>query len=169
VLIYPKKFIVYKLKPIFINLSYLLLSCLLVSCYKKEETLYRWGSFSSWEWKTIGDKNKNPQYKGEVKRKYFIFGDYILEGSGTLNVPNGEKYVGEFKDGKYNGQGIVTIPDGSKYAGEWKNGNFNGQGTYTFSNGGSFVGFWKDSAPWNISGYNEKGEFVNYVEGKKIK
>ena len=134
------------MKPIFINLSYLLLSCLLVSCYKKEEILYRWGTFSSWEWKTIGDKNINPHYKGEVKRKYFLFGDYILEGSGTLNVPNGEKYVGE-----------------------WKNGNFNGQGTYTFSNGGSFVGFWKDSAPWNISGYNEKGEFVNYVEGKKTK
>ena len=94
----------------------------------------------------MGDKNKNPQYKGEVKRDYIIFGDYIIEGSGSLTVPRGEKYVGEFKDGKYNGQG-----------------------TYTFSNGGSFVGLWKDSAPWNISGYNEKGEFVKYVDGKEIK
>ena len=53
--------------------------------------------------------------------------------------------------------------------GEWKDGKYNGQGTYTFSNGGSFVGLWKDSAPWTISGYNEKGEFVNYVNGKEIK
>jgi len=88
---------------------------------------------------------------------------------GSLVVPNGEKYVGEFKDGKRHGQGKVTIPNGSKYEGEWKDDEFNGQGKYTFSNGGSFVGLWKDSVPWNITGYNEKSEFVKYVEGKKIK
>ena len=157
------------MKHLLIILSFLLLSSLLVSCDEKEETLYRWETSSGWEWKTTGDKNKNPQYKGEVKREYIVFGDYIIEGLGSLTVPSGEKYVGEFKDGKYNGQGIETIPNGSKYEGEWKDGKFNGQGTYTFSNGGSFVGLWKDSAPWNISGYNEKGEFVKYVDGKKIK
>ena len=157
------------MKPIFINLSYLFLSCLLVSCYKKEETLYRWETSSVWEWKNSGDKNKNPQYKGEVKRQYIVFGYYIIEGLGSLVVPNGEKYVGEFKDGKRHGQGKVTIPNGSKYEGEWKDDEFNGQGKYTFSNGGSFVGLWKDSVPWNITGYNEKSEFVKYVEGKKIK
>ena len=77
--------------------------------------------------------------------------------------------MGQFKDGKRHGQGTVTIPNGSKYEGEWKDNEFNGQGTYTFSNGGSFVGLWKDSVPWNITGYNEKREFVEYVEGKKIK
>ena len=117
----------------------------------------------------MGDKNKNPQYKGEVKREYIIFGDYILEGSGSLIVPNGERYAGGFKDGQYSGQGKVILPNGNKYKGEWKDGNFNGQGTYTFSNGGSFSGLWRDSAPWNISGYNEKGEFTNFVDGKKKK
>ena len=157
------------MKHIFINLSFLLLSSLLGSCDNKEEILYRWETSSGWEWKIAGDKNKNPQYKGEVKREYLIFGDYIPEGSGSLNVPNGEKYVGEFKDGKKSGQGKETIPNGSEYEGEWRDGNFNGQGTYTFSKGGSFVGLWKDSAPWKISGYNEKGEFINYVDGKEIK
>tara|TARA_B100000686_G_C16547751_1_gene840831 strand:+ start:198 stop:671 length:474 start_codon:yes stop_codon:yes gene_type:complete len=157
------------LNHIVINISCLLLFSLLVSCNKKEETLYRWGTSSGWEWKTIGDKNKNPEYRGEVKREYLIFGNYILEGSGILTVPYGEKYVGEFRDGKYDGQGTEIFPNGSKYEGEWKDGNFNGQGKYTFSNGGSFVGLWKDSAPWNISGYNEKGEFVNYVNGKEKK
>jgi len=128
------------------TLTFLLLSSLLFSCNKKEETLYKWETSSGWEWKTMGDKNKIPQYKGEIKREYIIFGDYILDGSGSLIFPSGVRYVGEFKDGKYNGQG-----------------------TYTFSNGGSFVGLWKDSTPWNISGYNEKGEFVNYVDGKKNK
>ena len=115
----------------------------------------------------MGDKNKNAQYKGEVKREYIIFGDYIPEGLGSLIVPKGERYLGEFKEGKYNGKGTEFFPNGSKYEGNWKYGNFNGQGTYTFSNGKSFFGVWKDSAPWNISGYNEKGEFVNYVDGKK--
>ena len=157
------------MRQILIHLTLLILSSILFSCIKKEETLYRWETSSGWDWKTTGNKNKNSQYKGEVKRKYIIFGDYILEGSGSLIVPNGERYVGEFKGGKYNGQGTEIIPNGNKYEGEWKDGNFNGHGTYTFSNGGSFVGLWKDSVPWNISGYNEKGEFVKYVDGKEIK
>ena len=156
------------MKHILIIVSFLLFSSLIASCDKKKEILYRWETSSGWEWKTMGDKNKNPQYKGEVKREYIIFGGYILEGSGTLTVPNGEKYVGEFKEGKFHGKGTETIPNGSKYEGEWRDGKFNGKGTYTFSNGGSFAGLWKDSAPWNISGYNEKGKFVKYVDGKKI-
>ena len=154
---------------ILIIFSFLLIFSILVSCYKKEETLYRWETSNGWEWKNSGDKNKNTQYIGEVKKKYIVFGDYILEGLGSLTVPNGEKYVGEFKDGKRHGQGTVTIPNGTKYEGEWKDDEFNGQGTYTFYNGGSFVGLWKDSVPWNITGYNEKREFVKYVKGKKIK
>ena len=157
------------MRHILIIFSFLLIFSILVSCYKKEETLYRWETSSGWEWKNSGDKNKNPQYKGEVKREYIVFGDYIIEGLGSLTVPNGEKYVGEFKDGRRHGQGTVSIPNGSKYEGEWKDDEFNGQGKYTFSNGGSFVGLWKDSVPWNITGYNEKREFVKYVEGKKIK
>jgi len=157
------------MRNILIIFSFLLIFSILVSCYKKEETLYRWETSNGWEWKNSGDKNKNPQFKGEVKRKYLVFGDYILEGLGSLTLPNGEKYVGEFKDGKRYGKGTVTIPNGSMYKGEWKDDEFNGQGTFTFSNGGSFVGLWKESFPWNITGYNEKREFVKYVKGKKIK
>ena len=157
------------MKQLLIIFSILLLYPLLISCDKKKEILYRWETSSGWEWRTKGDKNTNPQYKGEVKREYIIFGDYIIEGSGSLTFPHGEKYVGEFKEGKYNGLGTETIPNGSKYEGEWKDGEFNGQGKYTFSNGESFVGSWKDNAPWNTSGYNEKGELVKFMDGKKIK
>ncbi len=34
----------------------------------------------------------------------------------------GDKYVGEFKDGKRNGQGTATSADGRKLIGEWKDG-----------------------------------------------
>ena len=72
------------MKHLLIIFSILLLSSFLTSCDKKEETLYQWKTSSGYEWKTIGDKNNHPQYKGEVKREYIIFGDYIREGVGSL-------------------------------------------------------------------------------------
>ena len=125
-------------------LSLLLLSSFLTSCEKKEETLYRWKTSSGWEWKTMGDKNNNPQYKGEVKREYILFGDYIIEGLGSLTDPDGSKYVGEWKDGKYNGQGTITYPSGWKYVGEFKDGNL-----------------------WNVNVHNENRKAIGrYVNGE---
>ena len=63
---------------------------------------------------------------------------------GTVTFTNGDKYVGEFKDGKKNGQGTYTWPDGDKYVGEHKDGKKNGQGTYTFASGNKYVGEYKD-------------------------
>jgi len=34
---------------------------------------------------------------------------------GTETFPSGNKYVGEFKDGKRNGQGTFTFANGDKY------------------------------------------------------
>ena len=52
----------------------------------------------------------------------------------------GDKYVGEYKDGYFNGQGTYTYANGDKYVGEWKNDKKNGQGTWTDTNGNKFVG-----------------------------
>ena len=87
------------MKHLLILISILLLSSFLTSCEKNEETLYRWETSSGWEWKTMGDKNNNIYYQGEVKREYILFGDYILEGLGSKTYPDGDKYVGEWKDG----------------------------------------------------------------------
>ena len=35
---------------------------------------------------------------------------------------NDGKYVGKIENGKPNGHGTLTSPDGNKYVGEWKNG-----------------------------------------------
>ena len=66
----------------------------------KGETLYRWVTTSGVVWKGFGDKDTNPKYKGEVKREYIIFGDYIREGVGSLTYSDGDKYEGEWKDEK---------------------------------------------------------------------
>ena len=177
------------MKHLLIILSILLLSSFLTSCEKKEETLYQWETPSGYEWKTIEDKNNNPQYKGEVKREYIIFGDYIREGVGSLTYSdgdkyegkwkdgkkhgqgtftwsNGNKYVGEFKNGTQNGLGSLTYPDGSKYVGEYKDGKLNGQGTFTLSDGRKYVGEWKNKEKWNGIGYDKNGDFVvRFVNG----
>ena len=54
-------------------------------------------------------------------------------GQGTETFPDGDKYVGGFKDGGYHGQGTITYPDGSKQEGNWKGGELTGnQTTLTF-------------------------------------
>ena len=63
---------------------------------------------------------------------------------GTFTFPNGEKYVGEFRDEKYHGQGTYTFPSGEKYVGEYRDGKHHGQGTHTFPNGQIYVGEHRD-------------------------
>ena len=45
---------------------------------------------------------------------------------GTLTYPDGNKYVGEFKDGKKHGQGTWTFADGRVLKGTFRNDEFLG-------------------------------------------
>ena len=72
-----------------------------------------------------------------------VEGDCV-NGKGTFEFTDGDKYVGEFKDGKENGQGTKTYSYGSVYVGEFKDGWENGQGTLTYDNGAKYVGEFKD-------------------------
>ncbi len=64
------------------------------------------------------------------------------------------------------GFGKYTYLDGEKYVGEWKNGKYHGQGTYTSKDGEKFVGEWKDDKEWNGNEYNKDGKIISkYVNG----
>ena len=63
---------------------------------------------------------------------------------GTFALFNGQMYVGEVRDGKWNGQGTYTWPDGKKYVGEYRDGKPNGQGTHSWRDGQKYAGEWKD-------------------------
>ena len=66
-----------------------------------------------------------------------------------------------------NGQGSRTLPDGEKFVGEFKDGKPNGQVTFTFPDGIKYVGEWKDGLKWNGIVYDKNGNFyVKYVNGK---
>ena len=81
-------------------------------------------------------------------------------GQGTKTWANGDKYVGEYKDDKKNGQGTYRYSNGDKYVGEWKDDKKNGQGTYTWPNGDKYVGEWKDN--------NRTGQGINtWADGEK--
>ena len=56
-------------------------------------------------------------------------------GEGTFTYADGDKYAGQWKDGKKHGQGTFTWTNGNKYVGEMFENDFHGQGTKTFANG----------------------------------
>ncbi len=63
---------------------------------------------------------------------------------GSFSWPNGNRYLGEWIDGKQQGQGTFTWANGDRYAGEWRDGKQTGQGTFTSADGSTYVGEWKD-------------------------
>ena len=83
-------------------------------------------------------------------------------GQGTYAWANGDKYVGEFKDGNRTGQGTYTFADGDKYVGELKDGKIEGQGTFTFASGNKYEGEFKDG---NFNGQgtmtSANGDIIN--------
>ena len=82
------------------------------------------------------------------KKKEVLFQrDEFEIGYEEYIFPNGEKYLGEWKDGKQNGQGTFTSFDGRKGVGEYKEGN-----------------------AWNITEYDKDGKITKkFVNGKEIK
>ena len=46
-----------------------------------------------------------------------------MSGEGTYTFANGDTYVGEFFNNKFNGKGTYT-KDGNKYTGTWKNNKY---------------------------------------------
>lgn len=41
------------------------------------------------------------------------------DGKATANFPNGDSYVGEYKDGQKHGKGVYTFATKTKYDGEY--------------------------------------------------
>ena len=95
-----------------------------------------------------------------------IRGDCV-NGNGIYLFPTGEKYDGEFKNGKINGDGIYTYQDGSKYIGEFASGVRHGQGILKTVEGVNYLGQWANDLPNGqglkilVDGMQYAGEFKN--------
>lgn len=68
-----------------------------------------------------------------------------MHGRGTYSARSGEKYVGEFRDGKAHGRGTYVWADGGKHIGEFKDGRFEGQGIRTLVDGRRLEGIWENN------------------------
>jgi len=102
----------------------------------------------------------HPEHKGDKYVGEFREGKY--NGQGTYTNSSGELYIGEFKDFAKHGQGTQIFKDGSKYIGEYKDGKYNGQGTYTNSNGSKYFGEYKDGK------YNGQGTYTYSNDSKYV-
>jgi hypothetical protein len=79
---------------------------------------------------------------------------------GTFTLPDGDKYVGEFREGKFHGKGTYTWADGNYYIGEFRDDLRNGQGTNTFASGSKYVGEFRDG------NYHGQGTYT-WADGRK--
>jgi hypothetical protein len=51
----------------------------------------------------------------------------MKHGKGIIHYYNGDKFVGEFRDGKKNGKGAFTYSSGETSSGKWQNDLFIGK------------------------------------------
>ena len=96
-----------------------------------------------------------------------------VNGHGTMIKTSGDKYIGNFKDGKMHGKGTMMFANGRKYIGEWKNGKRNGQGTYLYPTGARYVGGWKDGKRHGQgTAYRKDGSIIfkgRWENGEQVK
>lgn len=63
---------------------------------------------------------------------------------GEFSFLGGYKYIGEFRNDRYEGHGFLTMPSGTRYRGGFSNNEFNGRGIIIFPDGTQYVGNFKD-------------------------
>ena len=97
------------------------------TCYDKFGNLIYYGDFK--DDKPVDDYPMTDKYKA-----------YKFE---CIEYDNGNKYVGETKDGKRHGRGIFLWKDGSSWYGRWEDGSRSGRGVYFPYTGSQTVGSWK--------------------------
>lgn len=80
------------------------------------------------------------------------------DGQLTLLFPSGDRYDGEFANGKRSGCGMYTFANGNYYVGEFLDDSFHGQGAYFEQNAQSYRGGFSEGK------YEGIGE-VTFVDG----
>jgi ABC-2 type transport system ATP-binding protein len=99
---------------------------------------------------------------GEQKEIAWLGGEYLGEvvnslphGKGSLKLPDGTRYEGDWKAGKPHGRGSVIYPSGGVYRGEISDGKRNGYGKYASPDGKIAEGLW------------EQGKFIRPYEDRQ--
>ena len=103
------------------------------SLYNKDGKLIYYGKF-------FNDKPTGAYLTGNSMSEYTF---------GVINYKNGDKYVGELKDGKRQGQGLYLWINGGIWYGKWNDGKRSGYGIYISNSGDYSTGSWDgDTKEW---------------------
>ena len=110
---------------------------------------------------TIINFSEGDKYIGEFK-------DGKSEGYGLDFYLNGDRYEGDYKNNLYEGYGVFDYLSLDRYEGEFKNGKAEGYGIFYNSNGGKYLGEFKNGIKDgygieynNLNGGTYEGEFFN--------
>lgn len=111
------------------------------------KTAYSWGTGS------LYDKNGKlihyGKFVGIKPQKVLYREDGYNYTFGVINYKNGDKYVGELRNGIRHGKGLYIYAkgDGVAWYGEWKEGIRNGEGIFFYDGGAKYsTGIWKGDA-----------------------
>lgn len=91
-------------------------------------------------------------YSGEVQPDSIVNSDYLIpHGKGRAKIITGEYagsvYKGDFNWGNFHGQTVYVRPNGDKFVGEFRNNEYY-HGKFTFKDTGeSFTGYFKNKQP----------------------
>lgn len=118
-----------------------------VNGLKSGDGIYEWNDGSIYEGEFSNDLIEGKGSLTIPERGTYI-GNFIAgkkSGTGTFKFANGDSYEGEWKDDKMEGEGKYIFANGDYYTGSFSNNKFNGQGTYR-TGGKSYSGIWKNNA-----------------------
>lgn len=80
---------------------------------------------------------KGNRYDGE-------FRNGRREGCGTYSFSSGKRYIGQFKADRFEGLGIWLVGGGNRYVGAFKDNRCHGEGIFLFSDNRSQRGIWQN-------------------------
>jgi len=119
------------------------------------------GSFSTMLNINVLDESLSRERDADKRRQFWY------TGARSMMYPNGERYEGDWKGGKWDGFGVYVKPDGYRYEGGWKKGRRHGECTESFPDGYAYKGEYmegirqgKGHLKWP-NGDEYKGEFAN--------
>ncbi|KAI8926492.1 hypothetical protein BC831DRAFT_456431 [Entophlyctis helioformis] len=82
-----------------------------------------------------------------------------IEGEGKYTFPDGNVYVGQFKDGQFHGRGVIYFRNGGKLDAEWANGVAVKE-NFTFADGLSY-----EEQQWDYCTEDDRRFFSERVHG----
>jgi hypothetical protein len=100
-----------------------------------------------------------------------VFKNSKIHGEGKWVSRHGDSYKGQFANGRSEGKGKLELANGEFYIGDFVNGKFHGKGKYSFLNGDDYIGQWQygkmhgEGTYYFSNGTQKKGQ---YVDGKLI-